>query len=85
MKIVRIVHKIPFVELFPNFNLIPYVMIFFSNKDLFDSRRYLFYIGMIVRDCLSVQDLPCGVILIQLGFGVSTTYKYRAYSRDQIR
>ena len=78
MKIVRIVPKISFVELFPNFDLIPYVVASLSNKDSFDGGSYLFYIGMIVRNCLGVQDLSFGVILIQLGFEVSTTYKYKA-------
>ena len=39
MKIVRIVPKIPFVELFPNLDLIPYVVVSLSNKDSFDGGR----------------------------------------------
>ena len=37
-----------------------------------------------MRDCLGIQDLPYGIILIQLGFRVFTNYKFRAYSKDQI-
>ena len=46
--------KILFVELFPNHDLIPYVVISLSNKDSFDGGSYLFFIGKIVRDCLGV-------------------------------
>ena len=61
MKIVRFVPKIHFVELFLNLDLIPYVVVSLSKKDSFDGGSYLFFIGMIVRDCLGIQDLPCRV------------------------